>query len=287
MSDIDYLDHTVVLSRDLAEIAARYEALGFTLSPPSAHRLSEQLGGPMAGHTCTANRCACFGESFVELLGIVAPDAPDPWHVKELSASHRGLLLTVGTGDAEATERRWRSAGFPSTGVRDLERDVETPEGERTVRARGVYLDPGSALGVGFQAGQHLTPQYVHQPHLLSHPNGAVGLASVLLVVADDALDTYAERYSVILDVPHGTDGPKRVFPLRAGRFEVTPVSAAREFLPVHDTPVLAAQTIAVTDLGRARKLVEGNGIETRTVPDGFLVRAADAGGAAVVFSER
>ncbi|OLT01205.1 hypothetical protein BJF90_33215 [Pseudonocardia sp. CNS-004] len=142
--DIDYLDHTVVLNSDLDAAADRFAALGFTLSPASAHRLSDGLGGPVATYTCTANRCAAFGESFIELLGIVDDDAPDPWHVKQLAASHHGLLLTFGAGDAEVVERRWRAAGFPSTGVRSLERDVETPDGTRTVR-RGACTSAPTA----------------------------------------------------------------------------------------------------------------------------------------------
>jgi hypothetical protein len=123
--DIDYLDHTVVLNSDLDAAAERFAALGFRLSPASAHRLSDKLDGPIATHTCTANRCAVFGESFIELLGIVDENAPDPWHVKELTKTYHGLLLTFGAGDAEVVERRWRAAGFPSSGVRSLERDVE------------------------------------------------------------------------------------------------------------------------------------------------------------------
>lgn len=285
--DIDYLDHTVVLNTDLDAAAERFAALGFTLSPPSAHRLSSTTGGPIATYTCTANRCAVFGESFIELLGIVDENAPDPWGVKELARSHHGLLLTFGTGDAEAVERRWRAAGFPSTGVRSLERDIETPDGMRTIRALGVYLGADSAMGVGIQAGQHLTPQYVHQPHLLDHPNGAVGLHSVLVVVPDGAVESYVERYGLVLAAPARVEGPKRVWPLRAGRFEIIPESALADVLPGERAPalpVIAAQTVAVRDLDLARKLVAGNGIATHDMPGGFFVRAADALGASVGF---
>lgn len=285
--DIDSLDHTVVLSSDLGAAADRFAALGFTLSPVSAHRVSEKLGEPVATYTCTANRCAVFGEAFVELLGIVDENAPDPWHVKQLAASHHGLLLTFGAGDAEVVERRWRAAGFSTSGVRSLERDVETPDGMRTVRARGVYLGPDSALDVGIQAGQHLTPRYIHQPHLLNHPNGAVGLHSVLLVVPDDALESYVERYSAILAAESHRDGPKRVWALRTGRFEIIPEAVLAEVLPDEQAPALpflAAQTVAVRNLDMARKLVESNGIATHDMADGFFVSASDAFGASAGF---
>ncbi|WP_408995089.1 VOC family protein [Streptomyces europaeiscabiei] len=46
------------------------------------------LGGrhgeaPVPG--CTANRCALFGGSYVELLGIVDESAPAPWHTKAMA----------------------------------------------------------------------------------------------------------------------------------------------------------------------------------------------------------
>lgn len=285
--DIDYLDHTVVLNSDLDAAAERFIALGFTLSPASAHRLSEKLGGPIATYTCTANRCAVFGESFIELLGIVDENAPDPWHVKELTKTHHGLLLTFGAGDAEVVEQRWRAAGFPSTGVRSLEREVATPEGTRTVQARGVYLGADSAMGVGIQAGQHLTPQYIHQPHLLDHPNGATGLHSVLLVAADELVRSYVERYELVLAAQARVDGPKWVWPLRAGRFELIAASALADVLPGEQAPALpylAAQTVTVTDLDLARKLVTDNGVATHDMPGGFFVAAADAFGASVGF---
>lgn len=143
-----------------------------------------------------------------------------------------------------------------------------------------MYLGADSALGVGIQAGQHLTPQYIHQPHLLNHPNGAVALHSVLLVVPDDALGSFVERYELILAAPSQVDGPKRVWALRAGRFEIIPESALAEVLPGEQAPALpflAAQTVAVSDLDQARKLLDGNGVAPHDMPEGFFVRAAAA----------
>ncbi|MEU4722230.1 VOC family protein [Nonomuraea dietziae] len=95
--DIDYIDHTVLITTDLAATSARYEALGFTLSPTSPHLLAERPGEPPMP-TCTANRCAYFGQSFIELLGIVDPAAPDPWGVHHLRETYRGLLMADGIG---------------------------------------------------------------------------------------------------------------------------------------------------------------------------------------------
>lgn len=287
-ADIDYIDHTVLITTDLDATSARYEALGFTLSPVSPHHLAERPGGPLMP-TCTANRCAYFGQSFIELLGIVDPAAPDPWGVHRLRESYPGLLMTLGSRDVQATAGRLRAAGLASTGIRALEREVSTPDGPRTVRAESVRIDAAHTPEGALQATQHLTPQYVHQPRYLDHPNGATGLHSVLLVVADAEVDGHEERYARLLDADVWIDGPKRVLPLRHGRVEIIPQSALHDFLPGHTVPglpLLAAHTVAVRDLTAARKLVEHNMIATHTTPDGFYVAAEDAHGVPLAFTQ-
>lgn len=286
--DVDHIDHTVLITTDLAAASARYEALGFTLSPVSPHLLAERPGGPLTP-TCTANRCAYFGQSFIELLGIVDPAAPDPWGVHHLRETYRGLLVTLGSRDIHATARRLRTAGLASTGIRALEREVPTPEGPRTVRADSVRIDAVHTPEGALQATQHFTPQYVHQPRYLDHPNGAVGVHSVLLVVPDDEVDTHEERYARLLDADVWIEGPKRVLSLRHGRVEIAPRAALDDLLPGHSlpaVPLLAAHTIAVKDVTAARGLIEAGGIPTRATPDGFYVSAQDACGVPLAFTQ-
>lgn len=287
-TDIDYIDHTVLITTDIAAASARYEALGFTLSPVSPHHLAERPGGPLLP-TCTANRCAYFGQSFIELLGIVDPAAPDPWGVHQLRRTYRGLLMTLGSREIQATAERLRATGLASAGIRALEREVSTPDGPRTVRADSVRIDAAHTPEGALQVTQHFTPQYVHQPHYLDHPNGALGLHSVLLVVPDDEIDDHEERYARILDADVWIDGPKRVLPLRHGRVEIIPRSSLGDFLPGHavpSLPLLAAHTVAVRDLTAARELVERNMIATRTTPGGFYVTAEDACGVPLAFTQ-
>ncbi|MEV4805380.1 VOC family protein [Nonomuraea sp. NPDC049421] len=287
-ADIGSIDHTVLITTDLAAAAARFEALGFTLSPVSPHHLAERPGGPLVP-TCTANRCAYFGQSFIELLGIVDPAAPDPWGVHQLRRTYRGLLMTLGSRDIQTTADRLHAARLASTGIRALEREVATPEGARTVRADSVRIDAGHTPEGALQATQHHTPQYVHQPRYLDHPNGAVGLHGVLVAVPDDEIDEHEERYARLLDADVWIDGPKHVLMLRHGRVEIIPQSALGDVLPGHTVPalpLLAAHTVAVRDLTAARHLIEHNMIDTRTTPDGFYVTAEDACGVPLAFTQ-
>ncbi|MDX3191002.1 VOC family protein [Streptomyces sp. MN03-5084-2B] len=202
------VDHTVFLTRRYEETWRRYEELGFTLSPPSRHFASRTDGGELVP-SCTANRCACFGGSFLELIGIVDEEAGDPWRVLPI-----------------------------------------------------------------LHTAEHLTPEYVHQPRYLEHPNGARALARVLLVVPDDEVAAYEDRYAVI------TGGEPLV--------DIAGVSDLDAVLPGElpkEPPYFAAHGVAVADLAHARRLVERH-VPTTTHDLGFFVSAENACGAAVSFME-
>jgi hypothetical protein len=212
--DVIGIDHTGILTRDLGKLSAGFEALGFTLSAPSRHLLGVRPGErPTLGNT--ANRCVVFGTSFIELLGIIDPSAPDPWGVNQVPDGFR--IFYVGTDDADAVDRRLGETGVPTLGVRSLEREIDTLDGPRRVRARGLHIHPSSTPEGFIGVAQHLTPQYIHQPRYLTHPNGARGIGSVLIVAEDALVEEYVDRYARILQtIPH-LDGPRHVLDVPGG----------------------------------------------------------------------
>ena len=60
---IDGLDHVVIAVRDLQAAAGEWARLGFTVSPRGLH----------SPHMGSGNHTIMFGEDYVELLGVVAP----------------------------------------------------------------------------------------------------------------------------------------------------------------------------------------------------------------------
>ncbi|MGK8522478.1 VOC family protein [Nocardia asteroides] len=284
---IDAIHHTGILTRDLEGLERRYLALGFTLSPRSRHLLSARPGEPPTSG-CTANRCVLFGGSYLELLGIVDESAPDPWHTKAMADEYEGFrLLNLETHDAESARRQLEAAGVRASGVLGLERDVETEDGIRTVRARAVHVDPSATPEALLGVAQHLTREYVHQPRYLSHPNGARAIAAVLIVADDAEFDAVVERYRRILDVSAVREGPLTVLRMASGRLEVVRASQATEVLPGEIAPApsyLAAMTIEVRDPAAARDLVAGAGVPFRETDEGFFVSAQDAYGAGLFF---
>ncbi|WP_158226735.1 VOC family protein [Amycolatopsis vastitatis] len=269
------IDHTVFLTRNYEETWRRYEQLGFTLSPPSRHFASvSDQSEPVP--SCTANRCAYFGGSFLELIGIVDETAGDPWRVLPiLDARGDGLHgCSFGVDDSGEAERRLREAGLSTSGVLKLQRDVELPEGTRTARFRSVHISRDRTPEGILHTAEHLTPEYLHQPRYLGHPNGARAVAGILLVVPDHEVGEYRRRYDVIT----------------GGRAPVDIVGVSDLDTILHGEtprklPYFAAHGVVVADLSRARKLIEQH-VPTTTHDRGFFVRAEDAFGAAVLFEE-
>ncbi|WP_307128658.1 VOC family protein [Streptomyces sp. B1I3] len=286
--DIHGIHHTGILTRDLDGLERAYASFGFTLSPRSRHLLGGRPGqAPVPG--CTANRCALFGGSYIELLGIVDESAPDPWHTKAMADEYEGFrLLNLDTDDAESANRRLADAGLRTSGVLELERDVDTEEGTRTVRARAVHIDPRSTPEGYVGIAQHLTRQYVHQPRYLSHPNGARGLGAVLIVADDVEFDAITNRYIRMLQTTAEHDGPIAALEATAARLEIVRASDAEKVLPgepVSASSYLAAMTVLVHDVDDARKIVESGGTATRSTGDGFFVSARHAYGAGLFFA--
>ena len=125
--DIDSVNHVGVAVRDMDQAVARYEALGFVLSPLSVHSGSAKPGAPVEP-MATGNRCAIFRHNYVEVLGIVNPGRLDwSWgdFIKRFQGGH---IICFGCKDAAVVDRRVRGQRH-----RDLRRD----------RSAARHRDPG------------------------------------------------------------------------------------------------------------------------------------------------
>src|SRR4051812_47679774 len=93
------LDHCGCIVNDLAAAAARWERLGFALTPVSRQRGA--VPGKEGFHSwATANRCAILQSTYLELIGVVDPLAHNPW--AGFIAKNEGLhILALRCEDAE------------------------------------------------------------------------------------------------------------------------------------------------------------------------------------------
>ena len=65
MTTATELDHAAVGGPPMAALEAAYQRLGFTLTPLARHR-----------GLATGNRCAMLRHGYLELIALVAPEAP-------------------------------------------------------------------------------------------------------------------------------------------------------------------------------------------------------------------
>jgi catechol 2,3-dioxygenase-like lactoylglutathione lyase family enzyme len=112
------IDHSLLGVRDLEAARARWQALGFTLTPRGRH-----IGWG------TANYCIMFEAGYIELLGILDA-AQFTNELDKFLAEREGLLgLAFATPDAGTLAGALRSAGLDPDEPRELNRALELPEG--------------------------------------------------------------------------------------------------------------------------------------------------------------
>lgn len=178
MRSIIGLDHVVVLVRDLAEGARRWESLGFTVSPMGLH--SESMG--------TANHTIMLGEDYLELIAVVAPTERNQPSRDFIARRGEGIERAAFTGtNADDGVAELKARGFDALGPYDFSRPVDLPDGSRTRASFRTFLWPVSERPGGLRifACQHLTRDNVWLPSLVQHANTATRIDRVEMLSKD------------------------------------------------------------------------------------------------------
>lgn len=168
------IDHALIGVSDLERARADFERLGFTMTPRGRH-----VGWG------TGNYTIMFEHDYVELLGVVDPDQYIH-KLDEFLETGEGLLnVALATDDAEAAFRWLQQEGVDAAPPENLQRMLETDDGDITLRFHNLYLPPELTPGLNTFACEHLTPEDIRRPSWLSHPNGARGIAALTIVMED------------------------------------------------------------------------------------------------------
>ena len=277
MSVVATLDHVVVNARDdLDGAAERYRRLGFALTPRGRHTLG------------TINHLAMFGTDYLEL--IAAPPGRDDlsplaWPV--------GLNAVVfGTEDAAATHGAMHAAGVAAREPLAFSRPVETASGPRDASFRTVNLPDGTVPGGRAYFCQHCTRDLVWRDEWRRHPNGVVGVGSIVVAARDPG--GAGERFAAMFgrESVAGLEGGVR---LACGltRLDVLAPSAAAArlgepvALPPDAEATMAGLELRVVARGRTGEALRVGGIAVREDAQGALVVAAAAAfGVTLLFSD-
>ena len=281
-----FLDHVGVAVRDLDAARESFHRLGFQLTARSLHSGATSPGGAVEPWG-TGNHCAMFADGYLEVIGITDADLYTA-QIDGRLERYEGLhIIAFGTDDADAAhaalEKRLQGVQAPAA----LERDVPFGSGTRRGRFRNIYFDTEAFPEALYIVIEHVTPDVLWQPALLTHPNGVKALAGVTLCVAD--IEEVSGRLAAVTGVAAAEGaGGGNVFPLARGTFTIVGPKALGALYPGVTAPTLpyiAAHTYAVADIAATRAVLAGNGVATEDGADGGLwVRPEHAHGSVLSF---
>jgi Glyoxalase-like domain len=273
--DSAILDHVVVnVQTRLDAAAAAYGNLGFSLTERGHHTLG------------TSNHLALFQQDYVELLGVEAGRPNPGWDIVANAVGIQGLAFK--TGDADALYRRLTEDRLPALPPEEFSRPVTLREGTFDARFRVVGVNPSPLQGVRVFFCQHLTPHLVWRREWQSHANGALGIAHLVVAVADPvrAGEAFARLLGIAARRPIGGG-----LEIEAGGVSLRFLThdAVRQSLapalPAETTTGVAAMGVRTRSLKAAADALARGGVRPKIVSDDRIaVAAADAMGAVLEF---
>ena len=285
MNDIDNINHVGIVVRNLGSTAARYEEMGFQLTPYSPHSGAWKPGAPVQSFG-SGNRCVMFANNYLEILGTEDPNKPTE-RLAGYLARHQGAhIICFNTETTPRLDDRLRASNVSTSGVIALQRDIDTPDGVRTAKFERVQFSPDNSPEGYIQAARHLTPEYIYQPQYIKHPNGCTMLAEAF-VVADD-IGPFVAKYQRYLNAaPDVQDGLSSFrLPLGSTLTLVPARKAAKLFAGslFPPLPAIVAVSFRTGDLAAQRQRLARQKIPTYEGPGGIIVPAEEASGLVVIF---
>jgi hypothetical protein len=293
--DIDVIHHPGLIVRDIDATVSQYEKLGFIFTPLSLHRITiDRDKEPV--YFGAGNRTAVFEKNFLEIVGIVDPERwsqipiaqRGPFNVDERLKVYEGLhILHLGADDIEVVRARFQREGVWCSGVAMVQRAVDTPEGEKTMKALSMQYAKGQNPEGLTQIAQHLTAEVALHPHYIRHPNGARLLTEV--IICDANPQEMAAKYARYAGRPAERKGALHLVSLPHSRIVAVDPEGLQQMVPGYEPPVLpflAGITVATNSLPAARDVMRSNRISTIENGARIIVGPWDACGCAVVFEE-
>lgn len=276
------IDHVIVGVRDLERARMGWTRLGFTLSPRGRH-----LG------QATANYCIMFPRDYLELLGIVGDDAHSH-RLGEFLQHREGVVgpAFAPAGAPEEARDALAALGLHPSEPRALGRQLELPEGTVVPRFSLINLPPDETPALDTFICAHLTPELMRRPEWLDHPNGAIGVKGIDVLVGD------TERVRPAFERLAGTDaisreGETMTVILGGHRLRFSTPAAFRSRYPGEDLasdfplPGVAALELAVADRERTADYLTQWQVPFDELPGGGVaVPSREANGVLLLLSE-
>jgi hypothetical protein len=270
-----FLDHVGHFVRDPDAATRALTRAGFAPAPVSVQVNTDSSG---ATHlTGTGNVTAMFTRGYVETLFKTA-DTPLGRELDSAMARYPGVHLAA-FAVADATKTRWRLAesGFQMRPLVELQRPIETEHGSSTAAFTVARVEPGEMPEGRIQALTHHTESMVWQPRWLTHPNGALGLASVMIVVADRS--EAAARFVRFTGRQASAAPFGQTIRLDRGRVDLTTSDVfTRDFpeIEIPSLPFIGSYRIKVKSLTGLADVLSRTGLKARPLAEGVVAPFPD-----------
>ncbi|MGH7152507.1 MAG: VOC family protein [Acetobacteraceae bacterium] len=247
------LDHVVVDVQDrMDEAVRRYRALGFHLTERGHHSLG------------SINHLAMFDPDYLELLGTGDPGSAARADLAGFPVGLNGLVFKL--QDAATRQAQLVAEGVPALPVVSFSRPVVLPNGTRNdARFNVVRLESRAVFDGRVYFCEHLTPELVWRPEWQAHPNGAIGVARVVLALRDPSHAAGIFRRMFGADA---MDANGRTLTAGKARIELTPQqevrSALGEMMPdaAGRGDYMALLGVRVRSLDAAERALRANGVK-------------------------
>jgi len=282
IGDEIFLDHVGHFVSDPDAASHALTRAGFAPTP-----VSVQVD-PAGARTGTGNVCAMFPRGYVEVLFKTA-ETPLAAELDISMARYTGVhLAAFAVADAAAAHRRLGEVGFPLRPLVSMQRPVDTESGPATAAFTVARVERGAMAEGRIQILTHRSEDAVWQKRWLVHRNGARGLASVVIVVAD--VDEAAARFALFTGRPAMTIRAGQSIQLDRGRVDLVTrdaFEAALPEIPIASLPFMGAYGVRVASLGAVETMLRDAGMAARLAGDTIVAPfAAELGTGAWLFAD-
>jgi hypothetical protein len=268
-----FLDHVGHFVRDPQAASRALARAGFAPTPMSVQTEPDPAGAPRL--TGTGNVTAMLTRGYAEVLFKTA-DTPLGGELDAAMARYAGLhLVALAVADAAGAHRRLCESGFQMRPLVDMQRPVDTVGTLGTAAFTVARLEPGEMPEGRIQLLTHRTEDTVWQPRWLSHPNGAVGLTSVIIVVSD--LNEAGQRFERLTGRRARASSLAQSFDLDRGSVDLVTASTfvlVCPQIPIPSLPFIGGYGIEVGSLEIAERVLKQGGLATQRRGGRCLVAA-------------
>ena len=284
------LDHLVMPVRDLGAARLTYEKLGFRLTPPAEHPWG------------TCNSLIQIDGAFLELLSVVDPSRMEEADVDAFSfgafnrdflARYEGIsMLVLDSLDAAADRKQFHDAGLTTYAPFSFERIARQPDGaELKVAFDLTFTTHPDLPDAAFFTCHNRYPENFWKSEYQDHPNGALEIASVIMVADEPAqLHEFLEKFSGQRELRATSFGIE--CDTAQGRIDIlTPVGFKAFYgdviaVETLETSRFVATKILVDDISKVESLAQAGGIDVIRRSGMIIVPASAAHGSVLVFQQ-